>query len=120
MTLVYLASPYSHPDADKRHERFRLACQASVELIRDGFHVFSPIAHTHPIALEGELPLEWDYWEAYDQRMIAACDELHVLRLEGWKESKGIAAEIKIAERMGKPIVHHSLSEDGLVVVQRG
>jgi hypothetical protein len=52
--------------------------------------------------------------------MLAACDELYVLRLEGWKESRGISAEIKIAEGMGKRVVHCSLSEGGLVVVPVG
>jgi len=44
-----------------------------------GQHVFSPITHSHPIAQVGHLPVEWDYWEAYDKRLLAICDQLYVV-----------------------------------------
>lgn len=101
--MKYLASPYSHPDESVREFRFREACRAASVLMRDGNNVFSPIAHTHPIAQFG-LPLGWDYWEAFDRFYIGVCDELLVLMLDGWKESKGVQAEISIAKEMNKPV----------------
>jgi nucleoside 2-deoxyribosyltransferase len=102
--LVYLASPYSHPDPAVKHERFLAACRAAGSLIQQGVHVFSPIAHTHPIALACDLPGGWEFWAEYDRLMIAACDELHVLMLDGWRQSAGVQAEMLIAETLGKPI----------------
>ncbi len=51
--MIYLASPYSHPDAVVREYRFRAACQAAASVMRSGQHVFSPIAHSHAIAEYG-------------------------------------------------------------------
>jgi hypothetical protein len=102
--LIYLASPYSDPSADCRRRRFEAACQASARLIRGGDMVFSPIAHTHPIAEAAELPLGWEFWAEYDRRMLAACDELVILQLPGWAESRGVRAEWAIARELGKPV----------------
>jgi len=101
--MIYLASPYSHPDAAVRQQRFESACRAAAELIRRGHVVFSPIAHSHGIAQHG-LPVDWDFWEAQDRRLLAACDELWVLTLDGWRESRGVQAEIAIARAAGKPV----------------
>lgn len=70
----------------------------------EGKHVFSPIAHTHPIALAGDLPEDFAYWEAFDRKMIAACSEMWVVMMDGWSESRGIKAELDIAASMWKPV----------------
>ena len=59
--MIYLASPYSHPDPAVRKERFHAACQARAELIRAGWIVFSPIVHSHPLVEHG-VPTTWDFW----------------------------------------------------------
>lgn len=102
--LIYLASPYSHPDADVRQHRFERACQVAGGLMREGHHIFSPIAHTHSIAVQCDLPLGFDFWRQYDEEMIAACGELWVLMLDGWSQSSGVKAEIEIATKAGKPV----------------
>ena len=102
--LVYLATPYSHPDAEVREHRFREVNRVAGDMMRRGEHVFSPISHTHPIALAGDLPKGWDFWEQYDREMIAACSELWVLTMDGWKESRGVTAEINIAHEIGRPV----------------
>lgn len=101
--MIYLASPYSHPDAANREQRFRAVCQAAARLMRSGRHVFSPIAHSHGIAEHG-VPTDWSYWEAFDSHMMAACDELVVLMLPGWRESEGVQAEIDLALELDLPI----------------
>lgn len=104
MTLIYLASPYSHPDYAVRMTRFVQVCALAARLIRQGYLVFSPIAHTHPIAINGDLPLGFDYWEQFDTRLIGVCDEVWVYKLPGWEQSVGIQAEISIAAELGKPV----------------
>jgi nucleoside 2-deoxyribosyltransferase len=86
--MKYLASPYSHDDPAVRLQRFETACRAAAILLRNGVLVFSPIAHTHPIALAGDLPLDWAFWQRFDREMIAACDEVIVLCLDGWASSR--------------------------------
>jgi len=103
-TLVYLATPYSHESAFVRTHRFHVVNQAAARLTQEGVHVYSPISHTHPIAMEGDLPLGWDYWEQYDRAILNACCKMIVLRQNGWTESKGVQAEIKIAVELGIPV----------------
>ena len=103
-TLVYLACPYSHPDPLVREARFREANRASAALMGRGLHIFSPISHTHPIALEGNLPGDWHYWRDYDTSVLRACRALVILQIDGWEASTGIKGEISIAESLHLPI----------------
>ena len=69
--MIYLASPYSHPDAVVREQRFRDVCLAAARLIRAGQIVFSPIAHSHPIASGGfGLPTGWDEAESFRASLV--------------------------------------------------
>jgi len=101
--MIYLASPYSDPKFRTRHARWGAVCNAAASLMRDGHIIFSPIAHTHPIAAFG-LPKGWDFWERFDREFIEVAAELWILTLPGWEESKGVQAEIQIAVDSGKPV----------------
>ncbi len=101
--MIYLASPYTHPDGDVRQARFDAVCRAAAELMRQGKTVFCPVAHSHAIARYG-LPLDWRYWGRHDRRYLEVCDEVVVLTLDGWQESVGVQAEIAIARELGKPV----------------
>jgi len=114
--LIYLASPYSHAYCGVMADRFRDVCSAASRLMRDGYNIFSPIAHTHPIALAGGLPTDFDYWQKYDEIILSRCDRLVVLMLDGWEKSNGIAMEIKIAKRIGIPVEY--IDADTLEVKQ--
>lgn len=104
MRRIYLASPYSHPSPCVRINRWNAVCRAAGELMNAGTIVFSPIAHSHPISVQCDLPLGWDFWSAFDRAYIEWCDALMVLQLPGWKESVGVRAEIEIARDVGKPV----------------
>ena len=64
--MIYLASPYSHPDPAVRERRFRAACSAAAFLLQAGHAVFSPIAHGHVLAEHG-LPTDWSFWQRFDR-----------------------------------------------------
>jgi nucleoside 2-deoxyribosyltransferase len=101
--MIYLASPYSHPDPSVREQRFRAACRATAALLRAGEVVFSPIVHSHAL-VEFELPTAWSYWERFDRTYLERCDEVVVLMLDGWEDSVGVREEIGIARALGKPV----------------
>lgn len=86
--------------------RFDAVCRAAAVLMGRGLHVYSPIAHTHPIAIRGSLPTTWEYWAGYDRVMIAACTEVMVLTIDGWRTSRGVTAEIGIAAALGVPVTY--------------
>ncbi len=103
--MLYLASPYSHPNPSVREARFQAACEAAAALVRAGRIVFAPIVHSHPIAQHG-LPTDWSYWERGDRRFLEVSDEVVVLTLPGWRESRGVQAEIQIAGELRKPVTY--------------
>lgn len=102
--LAYLATPYTkYPHGP--HIAFRHACKIAARLVQSGVNVYSPIAHTHPIAVHGGLDiLDLTIWLPFDELMMSRCDTLIVAHMEGWQESKGIAHEIKFFLDAGKPI----------------
>jgi hypothetical protein len=108
--LVYLACPYSDPDPAVREARFHASNRAAAKLMKLGYMVFAPISHTHPIAVDGDLPKGWDFWEQYDRAVLSCCNRIGVLKLPGWDKSVGVAAELKIASEMG--IVVEYLGEE--------
>lgn len=104
--LNYLASPYTHPDKQRRRKRARAVIMLACRLIQEKkLHIFSPIAHTHAIAECGDLPSDIAYWEEFDTILLKASSRLLIATIEGWEESVGIAVERKIMASLGRPIV---------------
>ena len=101
--ITYLACPYSHPSA--------AANLMAGYLMREGRYVFSPISHTHPIALACDLPLGFDYWEAYDKIILNHCLDMVVLTIQGWGESTGVQGEIGYARELDLPVTYRNLPE---------
>ena len=101
--MIYLASPYSHPDPLVREARFNAACRATADLVHAGRAVFSPIVHGHPLVRFG-LPTDWMFWQRFDAEHLRRCDEVVVLQIDGWRESDGARAEIQLAAAFGKQI----------------
>lgn len=105
MKKIYLATPYSHEDENVRLERFKRVNVVAAKIMRDnGYLVFSPISHSHPIAVQCDLPLDFDFWEEFDKSFIEWCDEVWILMLDDWDESKGVKSEMKIAKELNKKI----------------
>jgi hypothetical protein len=84
--------------------RFRLACKIAGALMAKGHYVFSPIAHSHPIALHSNIGGAWAQWQDFCTLMVNRCDQLGIVALPGWSKSVGIAEEAAIAAHLGKPI----------------
>lgn len=101
--LIYLACPYSHPEPKIKEKRFLDVNRVAATLMKDGYYVFSPISHTHPIAAFG-LPEHWEFWKGYDEAMIKNCKAVLVVKMDGWETSTGVQAEIKIAKELGIPV----------------
>lgn len=102
--LAYLATPYTkYPKG--QHTAFVDACRLAGRLLKSGANIYSPIAHTHAIAVRSEMDLlDLSIWIPFDELMMARCDVLIVAHMEGWEESAGIAHEIKFFLAAGKPV----------------
>ena len=104
MNLYYLATPYTHEEEEVRAMRYRMAVAMAGFLLKKGVYVYSPIAHSHPIAVRCDLPKGWEFWQKYDECMIDRCDGLLVLKADGWVESRGVQEEIRLAMASGLPV----------------
>lgn len=106
---LYVATPYTkYPGGIE--EAFREACRVTAVLMRQGAKVFSPIAHTHPIATYGGIdPKDWEFWMAADAPLMEAASGLIVVMMPGWEESAGVAAEIEAFKAAGKPIYYRTM-----------
>ena len=105
-SLVYLATPYSkYPTGIE--SAFRDASRIAARLLRCGIKVYSPIAHTHPIAIHGDVdPLDHTIWLPFDEAMMKASAAILVAKMTGWEESKGIAHELEVFRKAKKPIFY--------------
>lgn len=103
--LTYLAAPYTHPDPAVLEQRYEAANRAAAVLMRDG-PVFSPVSHSHRIAdfMDAALRLDHYFWQEQDTAVLAHCSRVVVLQMDGWQESKGIAAECAFADAIGIPV----------------
>ena len=63
--IAYLATPYTDKDPLVKQERFQKVNKVAAKLIERGEIIFSPISHTHPIAMVGNLPGGWEYWDEF-------------------------------------------------------
>lgn len=102
--LIYLACPYTHARPEVREARYDQAVAATAKLLAKGRHVFAPIVYGHDMTTRHKLPVEWEPWEPFARAMLSRCTELLILPLDGWEQSKGIAAEKAIAKELNLPI----------------
>jgi hypothetical protein len=96
---------------------FVRVCQEAALLIKAGIPVFSPIAHSHPIAVNGEIdPFDHNIWLPADKLMMDAAKGLIVCKLPGWAASYGLSEEIKYFAGLNLPVVYMNPGEipDGL------
>jgi len=102
--LWYLATPYTNYSLGL-DAAFQDASRAAGALARRGELVYSPIAHTHPIAIYAGIdPKAHDIWLPFDAAMMQRCDGIAVVKMPGWNTSFGIGEELKAFEAASKPV----------------
>ena len=81
-------------------------------MVNQGKIVMSPLVYLGELAYRGVHPPQG--WYAFDLQLLARCDELLVLQLPGWEDSKGVLVEVAGAQSRGMPIRLMSLEEAAL------
>jgi Domain of unknown function (DUF1937) len=106
VSYFYLATPYAkYPGGTD--EAFKLACREAARLMKSGLKIFSPIAHSHPIALHGGIPLiDGDFWLDQDHPLMDGAKGLIMLMAESWEQSAGMAHELDCFRKAGKPVIY--------------
>ena len=91
--IIYLASPYSHEDKYIRELRYLQVTEYTAKQVALGNIVFSPISYGHILSEFEDLPTDFKFWENFCFSFLSKCDEMHVLKLDGWELSNGIDME---------------------------
>ena len=111
-TMIYLASPYASDSATVRQARLEAVRQVCGNLVNQGKIVLSPMVYTGELAQRGYHPPQG--WYAFDLQFLSRADELLVLQLPGWEQSKGVLIEIAAAQTRNIPIRQMPLEDAGL------
>lgn len=92
--LIYLATPYSkYPDG--MEAAFIEACKLTAKLMLEDITVYSPIAHTHPIAEYGNIDKSHNFnWLKFDEVILARCDAIVAATMASWEVSVGLMHEL--------------------------
>lgn len=109
--FIYLATPYSHPDPDRRILRYQAAEQISKDIALRRIAVYCPIVHWHFAAVNHELPTDHEFWEAQNHPFMIACDEAWFVKLDGWEQSRGMTAEAQFCRGLNVPMKWFNLEE---------
>lgn len=106
--MIYLASPYTDGSKAVMESRYNDVRRATADLMNKGHVVFSPIVHGHNIfpLLEPGNQTDRVFWYKQSFKALSCCEELYVLRIDGWEDSIGVQVEIIIAGILGMDIYY--------------
>ena len=108
---IYLACPYTHPDPQKRTDRFNLVTHVAAVLMQEGHSVFSPITQGHAICQYG-IDHGFDAWKETDLSIIEHwATDIFLLSIDGFKTSVGVQAELDYAQSLNIPISLLSIND---------
>lgn len=102
--MIYLASPYSHPLRRVRQMRFETARSYVASRLQQGAVIFSPIVYLHDIAEQYYFPKDAVFWKNFNFAFLKGCEQLCVLKLDGWAVSVGVKMEMDFAVKSLIPI----------------
>ena len=102
--LAYLANPYYHEDASVMSARERATALVSASLVNQGIPHISPVLYTAPLARLGASPPQG--WYLWDAGILVAAEQVILLQLPGWEESRGVQLELYAAAVRQIPVVH--------------
>lgn len=113
-----IQSEHTDPDPAIRRARFEAVTRAAGALMQRRLVMFSPITMGHPISEAcADIPVEFAYWETACLSYLEGwATRLVVLTLDGWRESRGVTAEIAAAAKAGLPVEYPSLDSMGIAL----
>lgn len=113
--MIYLASPYSHPEPEMVQHRFEAITKIAADMTSRGLCVFSPITYGHTLwQFKKDIPTDWRFWIDICFAYLDISQELWVVCLPGWDQSVGVKAEIERATDKGIPVIY--FDETGAII----
>lgn len=93
--MIYIASPFSHENQAIEKARYLDAEKYTLHLIREGLPAFSPIVYCYPIHQNRQIRGDFETWKKFNLQMLSRSEELHILQLDQWDQSIGVAHELQ-------------------------
>jgi len=97
---IFVGGPFNGTEEEKkiRTEKIAVYC---VKLFNEGNSPISGLLMGLTFAQYGNLPTDTNTWIKFCENMLKGCDELHILKLEGWDKSSGVKMELEEARKLG-------------------
>lgn len=110
---IFVAGPFNHPDKEVMDYRTRTIAQYCVKLFKDGDTPVSALLTGLAIIKYSALPVPTDTetWRNFSIGHVVGCDEIHILKLEGFEESSGLETERMTAIHNDIPILYIDVNE---------
>ena len=90
--MIYLASPFWHTDPVIRNHRVEVSRIITKQMLTGGEMIYSPLVFSIPV---DDHSITEAIWMEHCLDMLMRCDELLIVPLSGWHESRGISREIE-------------------------
>ncbi len=104
--MIFVASPYNHEDRDVMKKRIAINAKYCGYLLRLELVPVSPIMFGTKVLEFVNLPHDFGFWDKLSYAYLQQCNEMHVLHLDGWLESRGVKEEIQFAKEK-KMLIRH-------------
>jgi hypothetical protein len=102
--IVFISSPYSHPDDKVRESNFKIVSKLAADLNSKGIVAVSPITYGHTLLNFKAMPTDWKFWKEFCLTFLEKSSELIVYKMPGWENSIGMKEEIEFAKKLNIPI----------------
>ena len=104
--MIFISAPYTHHVDQVVEMRIKKVAQYCAMLLKDGKSCLTPLTAGSCILRYEKLPSDFQFWKKMSYDMLEVCDVVHVLMLDGWKESVGVTSEIDFAIANDVPIFY--------------
>ena len=104
--MIYLSVPYSSLDPNIRADRVARVRHVMAAMMAQGHLTVCPVAMNHEAIeqLADGMGPRGSYWQRLEAALATVCDELVVVAVDGWRESRGVQREIALFEEQSKPV----------------
>lgn len=100
MKKIFVAGPYNSDDQSTMDYRLNKIIKYCTDLFLKGDASITPLILGLSYAKKASLPTDSNTWRKFSETLLKGCDEIHVLMMNGWEESKGVQFEIEEAKRL--------------------
>ena len=107
--MIYLASPYTHSDRAIKLKRVAQTEEALASFHAQNIVVYSPIVHWHYVAERLGLATDHVPWLVQNEGVMNAASIVGLLRIDGWRESRGMKHEWQYAIKHNITLIAYDL-----------